>query len=93
MNDPLLDVTSFVELFPTGKFGMNMKRTKKVTASAFVKSRLCLSDSRFRRNIAYLFSELSRHDQRNITAGIYCVTKQRRNSSLTAGQLNLSLKK
>jgi len=93
MSDPLLDVTSFVELFPTGKFGMNMKRARKVTASAFVKSRLCLFDSRFRRNKAYLFSELSRHDQRNITAGIYCVTKQRKTSSLTAGQLKLEVEK
>jgi len=93
MSDPLLDVTSFVELFPTGKFGMNMKRTRKVTASAFVKSRLCLSDSRFRRNKAYLFSELSRHDQRSITAGIYSVTNQRKFSPLTAGQLKFEVEK
>ena len=52
------DVNAFPSLHPTGKYGLNFKREKKIGAQQYFLQRLMNADKRFSKTIPYIFSAL-----------------------------------
>ena len=59
LNHPNWGISSFPTMFPDGKFGMNYKRTKKVTAQEFFQQRILNKDNRFSKNPGFCFAAMS----------------------------------
>ena len=59
LNQPNWVIRSFPTLFPDGKFGMNYKRTKKLTAQEFFQQRILNKDNRFSKNPGFCFAAMS----------------------------------
>ena len=59
LNQPNWVISSFPTLFPDGKFGMNYKRTKKLTAQEFFQQRILNKDNRFSKNPGFCFAAMS----------------------------------
>jgi hypothetical protein len=54
-----IEELSFVQMFPLGRFGFTHPRRQKITAADYFKQRLLNRDSRFRKNIPFLFYALT----------------------------------
>ena len=58
MRDDYFDIEGFPHLHPTGKFGLNHPREKKLTKQQYFLQRLQNIDKRWSQNSAYLFTAL-----------------------------------
>ena len=65
-----LDVLCFPTLFPNGHFGEFYPHVEKLTFAENVKSRLLNKDSRFRKNVEFIFYYLWKKEFRELSAGI-----------------------
>ena len=70
-----LDVLCFPTLFPTGQYGEFHPRPVKLTFSEYLKSRLMNTDSRFRKNLEFVFYYLWQKELHELSSGIYNVFK------------------
>ena len=77
-----LDVMCFPNLFPSGHFGELHTREVHISSSEYPKSRLLNKDSRFRKDVQYVFFLLSQQQMRQIASGIYNLLKCTANTSL-----------
>ena len=82
-----LDLLCFPTLFPTGAFGQNHQRDKKISHAEYAKSRLLNKDSRFRKNAQYVFYLLWQKELRELSAGIYNMLKNTRQQAMTVATL------
>ena len=62
-------------LFPTGRYGEFHPREMKLTFCEYVKSRLLNKDSRFHKNLEFVFYYLWQKELRELSSGIYNVLK------------------
>ena len=59
MRDPHFDIEAFPHFHPSGKFGLNYERERKLTPQLYFDQRLQNEDGRFRKSPSYAFAALN----------------------------------
>ena len=59
MRDPHFDIEAFPHLLPSGRFGLNYERERKLTPQLYFDQRLQNEDGRFRKSPSYVFTVLN----------------------------------
>ena len=77
----------FPVLFPTGKFGEFHLQQERLSHSEYIKSRLLIRDSRFRKDAQYVFYLLWQKEMRELSAGVYNLLKTTRSQPLSVSKL------
>lgn len=90
-NEKNLDIKCFPTIFPTGRFGKDAIRTKSLTDTMFVRSRLRQKDRRFM-NAEYLFHLCHYADMKIITGSINFMMRASRELDQTVVLQNIITK-
>jgi len=88
-----LDLKSFPELYPTAKNGLRDARSIALAPSDFIKSRLLNKNSKFRRNINYIFHLFQQHEVNAMCHSVGHMLRTVTGRSLSAKQFYERLQK
>ena len=82
---------SFPQLFPSGKFGLSMKRAKKLSMKKYFQTRILNCDNRFAKNTDYLFYAQYRCEAKDLYDSLSVALRKGKNKDYTAGDLKQNL--
>lgn len=91
--DNHLDLKSFPELYPTAENGLRDARSIALAPSDFIKSRLLNKNSKFRRNINYIFHLFQQHEVNAMCHSVGHMLRTVTGRSLSAKQFYERLQK
>ena len=80
---------SFPHLFPSGKFGFSMPRSQKVSMKKYFQTRILNNDTRFARNIEYIFHAQYRCEAKEIQDSLSISLRKGKQMELTAGEISV----
>ena len=83
---------SFPHLFPSGKFGFSMPRSQKVSMKKYFQTRILNNDTRFARNIEYIFYAQYRCEAKEIQDSLSISLRKGKQMELTAGEIRDNLR-
>ena len=88
ITDEKCEELSFLHLFPSGKFGFNVDRDKKLTPSQYFNQRLLNYTQRFAADSDYIFFASAISQQMKLNSQINIAMQKVKTNRLTAGMLS-----
>ena len=87
MTDKLCEEMDFPALFPTGKFGFQVKRDERLSPAKYFNARLLNYTGRFATNPEYLLFAQHVTEQKKVPDSISIALRKVHGHSLTAGEV------